>query len=133
MQDHPTPDELLDAVASLLREQVMPAAAGTPLAYHARVAANALDIVRRQIALAPAAQQREQAALAALLAADAATDVAQLNHALCERIASGAMTLETPGLTDVLWQITLDKLAVDQPTYDTYVRQQAAPPQPKDR
>jgi len=132
MQDHPTPDELLDAVASFLREQVVPSTTGTA-AYHARVAANALDIVRRQLALAPAAQQREQAALAALLAADAATDVAQLNHALCERIASGAMTLETPGLTDVLWQITLDKLAVDQPGYDTYARHQAAAVQHKER
>jgi len=41
---------------------------------------------------------------------------------LCERIAAGEMDLATPGLAETLWQITLDKLAVDQPTYDTYLR-----------
>ncbi|HET7525711.1 MAG TPA: DUF6285 domain-containing protein [Burkholderiaceae bacterium] len=121
MQDRPTPAELVEAVAAFLREQVMPATTAT-LAFHARVAANALDIARREIALAPAAQQREHAALVALLGSDPGSDVAQLNQLLCERIASGAIGLETPGLADCLWQITLDKLAVDQPTYDTYVR-----------
>jgi len=121
MHDRPTPTELLDAVAAFLREQVVPASSGS-LAYHARVAANALDIARREIALAPAARQREQAALVALLGADPATDLAQLNRMLCERIASGAIGLDTPGLAGCLWQITLDRLAVDQPTYDTYLR-----------
>jgi hypothetical protein len=122
MQDRPTPEELLDAVAAFLREQVVPAMSG-PMAFHARVAANALDIAQRQIALAAAAQAREHAALMQLLGADAHTDVTQLNQRLCERIASGAMDLGTPGLAACLWQITLDKLAVDQPSYETYVRQ----------
>ena len=121
MQDRPTPEELLEAVAAFLRDQVMPATGGA-LAFHARVAANALDIVRRQLELAPAAAQREHAALVALLGAAPGSDVAQLNRLLCERIASGEMDLDTPGLAECLWQITLDKLAVDQPTYDTYVR-----------
>ena len=51
---------------------------------------------------------------------------------LCERIASGAMTLDTPGLAACLWQITLDKLAVDQPSYETYVRSLREDPDPKD-
>ena len=130
MHDRPTPEELLDAVASFLRERVVGATGGV-LAYHARVAANALDIARRQIALEPAARQREQTALARLLGADPATDVAQLNRLLCERIAGGTIGLQTPGLAECLWQITLDKLAVDQPGYESYARQQlarAAPP-----
>jgi uncharacterized protein DUF6285 len=121
MQDRPAPDELLDAVASFLREQVT-GASGAPLAFHARVAANAIDIVRRELQLAPAASARERAALVRLLNADPASDVAQLNRLLCERIAAGEMDLATPGLAEALWQITLDKLAVDQPTYDTYLR-----------
>ena len=121
MHDQPTPDQLLDAVAAFLREQVVPASAG-PLAFHARMAANALDIVRRELALAPAQQAREQAVLARLLGADPATEVRQLNRCLCERIAAGALGLDTPGLTDALWQITLDKLSVDQPHYETYRR-----------
>lgn len=122
MQDRPTPAELLDAVAAFLREQVVPATSG-PLAFHARVAANALDIAQRQIALADAAHRREHGALVQLLGADPRTDVTQLNQMLCQHLASGAMDLGTPGLAACLWQITLDKLAVDQPTYETYLRE----------
>jgi Domain of unknown function (DUF6285) len=119
MQDQPTPEQLLEAVAAFLREQVVSASAGA-VAFHARVAANALDIVRRQITLASATHEREHAALVELLDADPANDVARLNQLLCERIASGAVALDTPGLAACLWQITLDKLAVDQPNYETY-------------
>ena len=135
MQDRPTPDELLEAVAAFLREQVAPGDASGAVAFHARVAANVLDIVRRQLALAPAAHERERAALVKLLDADAGSDLVQLNRMLCERIARGAMTLETPGLAACLWQITLDKLAVDQPSYETYVRclQRGTEPDPKER
>jgi hypothetical protein len=122
MQDRPTPQELLEAVASFLREQVVPGTVGGAVAFHARVAANALDIARRQMALAPAAHEREHAALVKLLDTDAANDLGQLNRMLCERIAHGVMDLDTPGLAACLWQITLDKLAVDQPNYETYVR-----------
>jgi hypothetical protein len=121
MQDRPTPAQLLEAVAAFLREQVMPATTGA-LAFDARVAANALDIARRQLELAADVAQREHDALVVLLGADPGHDVAQLNRLLCDRIAGGEIGLDTPGLADCLWQITLDKLAVDQPTYDTYLR-----------
>jgi Domain of unknown function (DUF6285) len=136
MQDRPTPEELLEAVAGFLRDQVIPGTSVSgPVAFHARVAANALDIARRQMALAPAAHEREHTALVKLLGADPNLDVAQLNRMLCERIASGAMGLDTPGLAACLWQTTLDKLAVDQPGYETYVRSllRDAEPDPKDR
>src|SRR5262245_44505427 len=104
MQDRPTPAELLDAVAAFLRDDVMRATTGS-LAFHARVAANALDIARREITLAADAQRREHATLVGLLGADPSHDLAQLNQLLCERIASGAMDLDTPGLAACLWQI----------------------------
>jgi Domain of unknown function (DUF6285) len=132
MQDRPTPEELLQAVAAFLRDQVVPATRG-PMAFHARVAANALDIARRQIALAPASQQREHAALVKLLDAEPTDGVAQLNQLLCERIANGTMNLDTPGLAACLWQITLDKLALDQPGYETYLRALRASAQDPER
>ena len=123
MQDRPTPDQLLEAVGAFLRDHMAPGTSvDGQVAFHARVAANVLDIARRQVALAPAAHEREHAALVTLLGADPGHDLAQLNRMLCERIASGAMDLDTPGLAACLWQITLDKLAVDQPSYQTYVR-----------
>jgi hypothetical protein len=131
MQDWPHPDELLAAVARFLRDEAGPAlaaesAAGQPaLAYQARVAANMLDIVRRQARLAPAAEAMEQARLQALLGpADPAdpADLAALNQRLADGIADGRLTLATPGLAKHLWCTTLDKLAVDQPGYDSYRR-----------
>jgi hypothetical protein len=127
MQDRPTSDQLLEAVAAFLRDQVVPATQG-PIQFHVRVAANALDIARREAMLAPAAQAREQAALAALLNADPHTDLAELNRLLCARIVDGTVSLDTPGLARTLWRITLDKLAVDQPSYDTHVRALRAAP-----
>jgi aminoglycoside phosphotransferase (APT) family kinase protein len=48
----PTASELLDAVRQFLIDQVMPASAGQ-LAFHARVAANVLSVVAREIELGP--------------------------------------------------------------------------------
>jgi hypothetical protein len=132
MQDRPNPEQLLEAVAAFLRDHVVSGAASSQMAFHARVAANALDIARRQMMLAPGMREREHAALVKLLDAASDHDVAQLNRMLCERIAHGVMDLGTPGLADCLWQITLDKLAVDQPSYETYVRCHAQP-DPKER
>ncbi len=132
MQDKPNPDELLAAVAGYLREQALPQLQGQA-AFHARVAANALDIVRRQLALAPVAEAAEVERLRTLLGTAGSLD--PLNRLLCQRIASGAMGLHTPGLAEHLWRVTLDKLAVDQPGYESYRRVCPAPatPDPKDR
>jgi hypothetical protein len=48
----PTVSELLDAVRGYLTDQVMPATSGQ-LAFHARVAANVLSIVARELELGP--------------------------------------------------------------------------------
>jgi hypothetical protein len=108
-------------VAAFLRDRVVPATQG-PLAFHARVAANALEIARRELVLGPGADARERAALAAVLQCAPQDDLIALNRRLCERIAHDTVDLRTPGLVDALWRITLDKLAIDQPGYDTYRR-----------
>jgi len=134
MQDRPNPEELLEAVAAFLRDNVVSGPASSQLAFHARVAANALDIARRQTTLAPGMLEREHAALAKLLDVPPSHDVVQLNRMLCERIAQGVMDLGTPGLADCLWEITLHKLTVDQPSYESYVRiQRHAKSNDKDR
>jgi hypothetical protein len=64
----PTASELLDAVRGYLTDQVMPATSGQ-LAFHARVAANALAIVARELELGPAPDGADLAdAVAARLA-----------------------------------------------------------------
>lgn len=116
MQDRPDIAELLEAVAAFLREQVVPATEGQ-VAFHARVAANTLDIVRREVQLGPVAQVGERARLHALLGPGAPADLADANRLLCTRIASGELDAATPGLIDHLRQTTRDKLAIDQPGY----------------
>ncbi|MBA3810949.1 MAG: hypothetical protein H0X27_04750 [Caulobacteraceae bacterium] len=117
MQDQPAPGEILAAVARFLREVVAPETAGHT-AFNARVAANALEMMRRQLDLAPAAEAAERARLAALLGMGG--DLAQLNAELSRRLATGDLDLATPGLAEHLWATTLAKLAVDQPTYWGY-------------
>lgn len=123
MQDTPDPAQLLAAVARFLRDDAGPAlarAGDNALAYQARVAANMLAIASRQAALAPAQAAAELARLQALLGQTA--ELAALNQQLAERIANGDIGLDHPGLLHHLWRSTLDKLAVDQPGYDTYRR-----------
>lgn len=122
MQDRPRPIELLEAVAAFLREQVVPAS-NAALAFHARVAANALDIARRELLADADAQQAagERASLQALLGSTE-PGIDALQRTLCRRIADGELDLATPGLAAHLWRITRDKLAVDQPGYGTYRR-----------
>jgi Domain of unknown function (DUF6285) len=123
MHDQPDPDDLLRAVADFLREQAMPQLQGQA-AFHARVAANLVELVRRQIAQAPQTDELERAGLQALLRADG--NVTELNRLLCARINNGELDLTSPNLIEHLWQVTLAKLAVDQPGYQTYRREVAA-------
>ena len=122
MQDPPKPADLLAAVARFLREELMPLLSGAA-AFQTRVAANAVDIARRELELAPASDMAERQRLGALLAQEG--DLAALNRELCRRIRVGEMTLETPGLAAHLWEVTLAKLAVDQPGYASYQRELA--------
>ncbi len=115
MIDEPKPEEILAAVARFLRETVAPATSGH-VSFNVRVAANALEMSRRQ--LLDASAEDERARLTALLGHDG--DLAGLNAELCRRIAEGEITLQTPGLADHLWAVTLAKLAVDQPSYWGY-------------
>jgi len=122
MQDEPTPNELTKAVAEFLRNDIAPLISGHN-AFKLRVAINALDLATRQLTRAQAGDQAESARLAQLLGREGS--LLELNQVLAERIASGEVDLETPGLADHLWQTTMDKLAVDQPNYGSYKRELA--------
>ena len=120
MQDPPTVAELLEATAAFLREVAVPQLSGHA-SFHARVAANALDIVKRELELRPAAERAEHARLRELLHTDGSLE--ELNSLLSSRIAAGEINLQTPGLAAHLWATTLAKVAIDQPTYASYRRE----------
>jgi hypothetical protein len=120
MQDEPTPTELTKAVADFLRNEIAPAISGHN-AFKLRVAINALDLVTRQLTLEQVGDTAEAARLTELLGMQGS--LFDLNRALADRIAEGEADLQTPGLTEHLWQTTMDKLAVDQPNYASYKRE----------
>ena len=120
MQDEPTPTELIKAVADFLRNEITPVIGGHN-AFKLRVGINALDLVTRQLALESGSDVAEVARLSNLLGMQGS--LGELNRALADRIAKGEMDLQTPGLSDHLWQTTMDKLAVDQPNYGSYKRE----------
>ena len=120
MQDEPGPTELTKAVADFLREDIAPLVSGHN-AFKLRVAINMLDLVTRQLTLEAASDAAEERRLQGLLAMQGS--LFNLNRALADKIANGELDLRTPGLAEHLWQTTMDKLAVDQPTYAAYRRE----------
>jgi hypothetical protein len=117
MQDQPHPGEVIGAVAKFLRDVVVPKA--EPLvAFQTKVAINALEMMRRQLELASAAEAEELERLTAMLGH--AGTLAELNGEFAGKIGSGELDLSMPGIADHLWATTLAKLAVDQPSYAAY-------------
>ncbi len=120
MQDEPTPVELAKAVADFLRDDIAPMISGHN-AFKLRVAVNMLDLVTRQLTLQQGSDAAEAARLSQLLGLQGS--LLDLNGVLAGKIAGGELDLRTPGLSEHLWQTTMDKLAVDQPNYAAYKRE----------
>lgn len=120
MQDEPTPVELTKAVADFLRDDITPMISGHN-AFKLRVAINMLDLVTRQLTQEQGSDAAESARLRQLLGMQGS--LGDLNRALAGKIAKGELDLKTPGLSEHLWQTTMDKLAVDQPNYASYKRE----------
>jgi hypothetical protein len=114
MMDQPSIRELVDAVREFLEKRAMPELKGHT-AFHARVAANALGIVSRELELGGAASREELARLVALLKHDGAPDT--LNRELCGAIRDGGIALDDAALRDHLERTVRDKVAIDQPNY----------------
>lgn len=109
---------LVEAAAEFLRS--IETDLGGQKAFHAKVAANALAIVARELAQRPA--EAERAALGSFLGHDA--PLAALRNEVCGRLRMGQLTPETPGLIDALVAATRAKVAVDNPRYSTLARLQ---------
>ncbi len=114
MQDRPTVDELLDAVQGFLSDDLMPVLQGQPR-FHARVAANAIAIVRRELATGEDLGASEQGRLQALLGEEG--DRASLTEALAAKIRENDPVLDDAAVLAHLRQTALEKLAVSNPKY----------------
>lgn len=105
--DRPSADELLEAVGEYLDE--VRDGAGGRLGYHARVAANVVAMVRRELALGPALRRAHRERLGRLGVADDAE--------LAAAIRSGALDDRLDEVTSLVRASVRDKLAVARPGY----------------
>jgi hypothetical protein len=106
--------DLVDAVRGFLAE--VEGELSGRRAFHAKVAANALAIVARELRQQPG---NIEAAAFARLGVDAAE--------ACRRIRAGEWGLATPGLVDVLEAGITARLATDNPKFSTLARLREKP------
>jgi hypothetical protein len=123
MHDRPTAAELVDAVSEFLERDLQPSLAGR-LAFHTRVAVNALRIVRREIDLGPQLDGLRNAGLRELLGVDpsaadalAGADTRDLEVELARRIRDGSLDAHRPELVAYLRATLRLQLDIVHPGY----------------
>jgi Domain of unknown function (DUF6285) len=117
MMDQPTALELVTAVREFIEKHALPQLQGHT-AFHARVAANALAIVARELEQGSRADEEELDRLKHLLGIEGT--LAELNRELCRRVRAGAVAFDDPKMATHLTQTTLAKVAIDQPNYSGF-------------
>ena len=115
--DIPRVDELISGVRDHLRNDVMESTRGRAQ-FMARVAANVLDIVSREVAVGSEHRERERLGLQSLLGVgDSSTKLEALRWTLVEALRDRSMSLDHPGLAKHLRNIVVNQVAIDQPGY----------------
>ncbi|HET9139128.1 DUF6285 domain-containing protein [Actinophytocola sp.] len=114
LHERPTAAELVAAVADFLEREVRPALDGR-LAFHAKVATNALRIVQRELTAGPAVAEAELTRLRSLTNTDA--DLPTLNTLLAAQIRAGTLSIADSALRDHLIRSVLSRITIDNPGY----------------
>jgi aminoglycoside phosphotransferase (APT) family kinase protein len=110
----PRSDEVLRGVRDFLDQDAAKEMGGRGR-FLARVAANAVDIVLRELEMGAAAEARESEALGVLLKAQG--DAAHLRAQLCKAIRDNAIDLRSEALRQYLRDSVLAQVMIDQPDY----------------
>lgn len=113
MITHPRTEELAEAVGAWI-DQIRPSL-DPRNAFLARVAANAMATIGRELTQGAAAEAAAVDAMTGVLGHTGNYDA--LNVELCSRIRSGELTVATPGLLPALRVMATDQIAIDQPSY----------------
>jgi len=108
VHDRPTAAELVEAVREWIEGDVRAGTEGR-LAFHTRVAGNALRMVERELALEPALSEAHHERLATLACED--------DRDLCRRIREGALDDRTEEVRRVVAASVRDKLLVANPRW----------------
>jgi len=121
--DLPLNDELVSSVIGFLRDEVM-ANTEARINFLARVAANSLEIVRREFRSGPVHRRNETDRLHTLLGLNprpnptgSETELDDLRWRLVHGLRDGSIGLSHPGLADHLRDTVANQVAIDQPRY----------------
>ena len=115
MQYRPTAAELLDAIADLLTNEVLPVVP-SEVQHKVRVAANLSGILRDEWRLGPAADERERERLGKLLGADGSLEA--LRSDLADRLRASDDSAFDTEAWGVLVATSRDELAIAKPGHD---------------
>ena len=117
MQYRPTAPELLDAIADLLTNEVLPVVP-SEVQHKVRVAANLSTILREEFRSGSAADERERALLSELLASTGSTE--SLREVLATRLRISDDADFNAKAWDVLVATSRDELAIAKPGHDAW-------------
>jgi hypothetical protein len=115
VHESPSVQELLEGVIAFLNDVATPNLTGSAQ-FHARVSANALALVARELTAKDDNISQTLYLYNALLGTHE-TDLDALQGQLSEAIRTGQFGLDTPGLMSALRTVTQAQLLVDQPNY----------------
>ena len=113
-QSFPESALLLKAAVRYIEEELMPTLDG----YHrfkARVTANALNIVRRELEVGEKQTSAERERLSAILGHDG--EVAVLSRELADKIRQGAIALDDPQIGEHIRKSLYEALAINNPKW----------------
>jgi hypothetical protein len=115
--DRPTAGELVDAVTEFLERDLQPSLDGR-LAFHTRVAVNALRIVRRELDLGPELDAARRAGLTDLMGdASGEAPTRELEIELARRIRDGSLDEQRPEVVAYLRATLRLQLDIVHPGY----------------
>lgn len=115
--DMPRADELVTSVRDFLREDVMNATQGRTN-FLARVAANSLDVILRELELGPRQRVLERERLQAFYGTS--DDLETLRWRLVNALRDGSQSLEDEALQNHLRHTVVNQIAIDQPRYSGF-------------
>ncbi|MCH8541989.1 MAG: DUF6285 domain-containing protein [Alcanivorax sp.] len=117
MRIKPDGADLLDTVATVLREEILPALPADKHSrqhYALRMALNALGIARRQLQAGDAAEDVEYEALQVLLDEDGSHE--EMSRSFARLIRAGGVD-EDAALQRMLWRLTAQRVSESAPRY----------------
>lgn len=116
MYDSPSAEELLSAVQAFIAT-IAETQLNGHANFHARVAGNVLETVKRELSQRPEAEAGERQRLLGLLEVTDELGTPALNEELSRAIRDGQLEIDDPKLREHLKTTTIQQLLIDQPRY----------------